>query len=59
MKFAIILAVACCGLLVSGCSDQSLMSDEEYAKSRGPAPFSPDPTTHLPPLPDSNPNRTY
>jgi hypothetical protein len=42
MKFAIILASICCALLLGGCADQSLMTDEEYVKSKGPAPFAPD-----------------
>jgi hypothetical protein len=48
MKFAIILACVCCALLLGGCSDNSLMTDEEYARMRGPAPFSPDPMQHMP-----------
>jgi hypothetical protein len=48
MKSILILAVACAALLFGGCADQSLMTDEEYANSRGPAPYSPDPTSHLP-----------
>jgi hypothetical protein len=42
MKFAIILASICCALLLGGCSDRSLISDEEYRQMKGPAPFSPD-----------------
>jgi hypothetical protein len=48
MKFAIILAVICCGLLLGACSDQSLISDEEYRQIKGPAAFSPDFTSVLP-----------
>jgi len=59
MKFAIILASICAGILLGGCSDQSLMTDEEYANSRGPAPHSPDPTIHLPASQDTSPGRTY
>jgi hypothetical protein len=48
MKFAIILAAIGCVLLLGGCADQSLMTDEEYAKSKGPAPHSPDFSSVLP-----------
>jgi hypothetical protein len=48
MKFAIILASICCGLLLGGCSDQSLITDEEYRAIKGPAPYSPDPSGVLP-----------
>jgi hypothetical protein len=48
MKSILILAVACAALLFGGCADQSLMTDEEYANSRGPAPYSPDPVNYLP-----------
>ena len=42
MKFAIILTAVCCGLVLGGCSDQSLMTDEEYKQMKGPAASSPD-----------------
>jgi hypothetical protein len=42
MKFAIILLSICGGLLLGGCSDQSLITDEEYRAIKGPAPHSPD-----------------
>jgi len=48
MKFAIILAAIFCGLLLGSCSDQSLITDEEYKQLKGPAPFSPDYTGVLP-----------
>jgi hypothetical protein len=48
MKFAIILASICCGLLLGGCSDQSLITDEEYKQMKGPAAFSPDYSSVLP-----------
>jgi hypothetical protein len=35
-------------LLLGGCADQPLLSDEEYNATHGPAPFSPDPTAHIP-----------
>ena len=55
MKFAIILGALCVGLLLGGCESQSLISDEEYYKSRGPAAHSPDPTAYLPSA-QQNPN---
>ena len=48
MKFAIIFASISCGLLLGSCSDQSLMTDEEYRQMKGPAAFSPDYTSVLP-----------
>ena len=42
MKFAIILALICCALLLGGCADNSLVTDEEYNNSKGPAPHAPD-----------------
>jgi hypothetical protein len=48
MKFAIIVASISCGLLLGSCSDQSLMTDEEYRQMKGPAAFSPDYTSVLP-----------
>jgi hypothetical protein len=48
MKFAIIFASISCGLLLGSCSDQSLMTDEEYKQLKGPAAFSPDYTGVLP-----------
>ena len=47
MKLALFLAAIFCALLLGGCADQSLLTDEEYAK-RPPAPFSPDPMQHVP-----------
>ena len=52
MKFALILASICGALIFGGCADQSLMTDEEYANSRPPAPHQPDPTYHLPQTPN-------
>jgi hypothetical protein len=43
MKFAIIFASICAALLLGGCADQSLITDEEYRAIKGPAAFSPDP----------------
>ncbi|MFZ1218921.1 MAG: hypothetical protein WAO00_06475 [Chthoniobacterales bacterium] len=48
MKLALILASICCTLLFGGCADNTLMTDEEYAASHGPAPHQPDPSYHLP-----------
>jgi hypothetical protein len=48
MKLILTLALACAALLWGGCADQSLLTDEEYANSRRPAPNSPDPTAFLP-----------
>jgi hypothetical protein len=47
MKFTIILAAICCGLVLGGCSDPSLMSDEEYRANKGPAAYSPDPAAQV------------
>ena len=55
MKLFVTLALVCGALLLGGCADQSLMTEEEYARSRGPAPHSPDPTMHIP---QSDPYRT-
>lgn len=50
-----LLLLLCCGLLLGGCADQSLLTDEEYAEMRKPAPNSPDPMSHMP----INPNAHY
>ena len=42
MKVALILVAIAWALLLGGCADQSLMTDEDYRNSKGPAPFSPD-----------------
>jgi hypothetical protein len=42
MKIALLFASLACAFLLSSCADQSLMTDEEYRNSKGPAPFSPD-----------------
>lgn len=42
MKIASLLALLCVALVVGGCADNSLMTDEEYVNSRGPAPHAPD-----------------
>lgn len=48
MKLILTLALACAALLWGGCADQSLLTDEEYANSRRPAPNSPDPIGYIP-----------
>jgi hypothetical protein len=48
MRIAIIAASIACVFLLNGCADQSLISDEDYHKMKGPAPFSPDFTSVLP-----------
>jgi hypothetical protein len=48
MKFVLILAAICGAFLLGGCSDRSLMTDEEYRQMKGPAPFSPDFSSVLP-----------
>ena len=48
MKLIFTLALVCSALLLGGCADQSLTTDEEYANSRGPAPHGPDPSAYLP-----------
>lgn len=48
MKIALIVASLGCALLLSSCADTSLMTDEDYRNSKGPAPFSPDYTSVLP-----------
>jgi PBP1b-binding outer membrane lipoprotein LpoB len=42
MKLKFAFAAIAWALLLGGCADQSLMTDEEYKESRKPAPFSPD-----------------
>ncbi|MEY2502734.1 MAG: hypothetical protein QOI07_3068 [Verrucomicrobiota bacterium] len=48
MKVALIVTAIACAVLLGGCADQSLMTDEEYVKSKGPAPHSPDFSNVLP-----------
>jgi hypothetical protein len=48
MKFVLILLSISGALLFSGCTDQSLVTDEEYRAAKGPAPHSPDFTSKLP-----------
>ena len=51
MRSLFILALACGALLLGGCADNSLMTDEEYNRVKGPAAYSPDPTGHMPQSP--------
>ena len=48
MKLAILLASICGALFLTSCADTSLMTDEDYVRNKGPAPFSPDPMQHIP-----------
>jgi hypothetical protein len=48
MRAALIFAFGCCALFLAGCADNSLISDEEYRATKGPAPFSPDFSNVLP-----------
>jgi hypothetical protein len=48
MKILAVLFVSVVTLLLGGCADQPLMSDEEYNARRGPAPNSPDYSGVLP-----------
>ena len=48
MKIALVFVTLASAFLLTSCADQSLMTDEEYRNSRGPAPFSPDFTNVLP-----------
>lgn len=51
MKSLLTLALVCAAFLLGGCADNSLMTDEEYNRVKGPAPYSPDPTGHMPQSP--------
>ena len=51
MKSILILAFVCGALLFGGCADNSLMTDEEYERTRTPAAHSPDPMGHMPQSP--------
>ena len=48
MKILFVLSVSVFALLLGGCVEAPLMSDEEYEARRGPAPNSPDPMAHIP-----------
>ena len=48
MKSAFLLVAMCAAFLLVGCSDPSLITDEEYYKYKQPAAFSPDYSGVLP-----------
>jgi hypothetical protein len=48
MKTALLFATLLTAFLLNSCADQSLMTDEEYQKYKGPAPYSPDFSNVLP-----------
>jgi hypothetical protein len=48
MKILFVLFVSVFALLLGGCAEQPLMSDEEYSARHGPAPNSPDYSGVLP-----------
>ncbi len=48
MKIFLVLVASVAALVLGGCADQSLISDEEYKATKGPAPNSPDPMQHIP-----------
>lgn len=48
MKLLLILVFVCGALLFGGCADNSLTTDEEYNRTRGPAPHSPDAARYIP-----------
>jgi hypothetical protein len=48
MKIPLIFAALACVFLLNSCADQSLVTDEEYNKYKGPAAFSPDYSNVLP-----------
>jgi PBP1b-binding outer membrane lipoprotein LpoB len=48
MKIHFLLVASILALFVSGCANDSMMTDEEYdAAHSGPAPGSPDPMAHI------------
>ena len=56
MKTVIVLIASLIGLTLSGCGvNRPLLTDEEYDRVHGPAPYSPDPMGHIP-QPDSRGN---
>jgi hypothetical protein len=42
MKIVLIAASLACAFLLNSCADRSLVTDEDYYKNKGPAPYSPD-----------------
>jgi len=55
MKFAYLLVALCGAFLLTSCGDNSLLTDEEYKQTKGPAPFSPDPANLMPEYQTQNP----
>jgi outer membrane lipoprotein SlyB len=53
MKSTLVLFAISLALFLGGCADQSLMTDEEYRNSRGPAPHSPDYSAVIPQKPST------
>jgi hypothetical protein len=54
MKTPFALIVLVLALFLGACADQPLISDEDYKASHGPAPNSPDPSSHVSQSPLSN-----
>jgi outer membrane lipoprotein SlyB len=48
MKTLVVLFVSVVALVLGGCAEQPLMSDEQYNATRGPAPNAPDYSGYLP-----------
>jgi hypothetical protein len=48
MKILFVIFVSVFGLLLGGCAEQPLISDEEYNATHGPAPYSRDYSGVLP-----------
>jgi hypothetical protein len=48
MKIALLLVLLSGALVLGGCVDTSLQTDEDYRATKGPAPYSPDYTRTLP-----------
>jgi hypothetical protein len=48
MKIALLLVLLSSALVLGGCADNSLITDEEYRANKGPAPYSPDYSKTLP-----------
>ncbi len=57
MKNFLLVIASAFTLALGGCADESLITDEEYQARRGPAPFSPDPMSHISTQVDPNTGR--
>jgi hypothetical protein len=55
MKIIFVLFVSLFALLLGGCAEQPLMSDEEYNARHGPAPHQPDYSASVLPQPNTRP----